>query len=294
MVIFLSIIQYFVAAAVDVMDKFLISREKVQAVNYTFFTVVTGAALLVFWPWVYSPLPAKFIVLNLLSGVLFSGAMYVFFKALSQGEVSRVIPFIFGLVPVCDLLLAKIFGHGQPQALEMAAIFLLVPGALIISHSPKADWGRHIGLKLLSAASFSLYFLFWQYSAQEGPVLNNLMWNRLGAALILVVLLLVKPFRQKVFEVKQAKDKKQTGWLFLLKQAVGGANFIFYSVLLAKGKISVINSLQGFRYAFVFLLAIFLSRKFKKILNEEVSRKTINQKLFGLCLIFFGALILFL
>ena len=293
MIALLTIFQYFIQAVVDLTDKFLISTRKFEPVKYTFFTVVTGLVMLVIWPWNFVWLPATFVGFNLLSGAFFSLAMYVFFLALSEGEVSRVVPFIFGLVPVFDVLISLVTGRNALHPLEFAAFCLLVPGALLISHQKKSGWIKHAGLKTLSAFLFSSYYALWQFGAQSGPVLNNLMWNRLGAALVLVLLLALPGFRKKVFAVDEVKNKNSTSVIFLLKQLLGGANFIFLSFLFVLGKIPIVNALQGFRYAFVLLLGLIISRRHSHIISETTNNSEVMQKTFGLILIVFGTVLLF-
>jgi len=294
MIVFLTIFQYFIQATVDLMDKFLITARKVEPVAYTFYTLVMGLLLILFWPWNYYALPVKFILLNLLSGVAFSLAMYVFFKALSQGETSRVVPYIFGLVPVFDLGLAIVTGRGVPSTNEIAAIFLLVPGALLISHQKGGFWGKHVAIKTLSAFLFSAYYFLWQFGAHVGPVMNNLIWNRIGAAAVLVILLVYVPYRKKIFAIKKDKKKKSTAAIFLFKQVLGGANFIFLSFLLALDKIVIVNSLQGFRYVFLLLFGLLLSKTRNHLISEESEIKIFSQKSFGIILVFIGTILLFI
>ena len=294
MIVLLTIFQYLVQAVVDLMDKFLITARKLEPVKYTFYTVVTGLVLLVAWPWLYYALPLKNIVLCLLSGAAFSLAMYVFFKALAQGEVSRVVPFVFGLVPVFDILISILTRRNVLQVNEVAAMFLLIPGALLVSHQQGSFWLKHAGLKTLSAFLFSGYYALWQFAAQTGPVLNNLMWNRLGAALALIFFLVFAGFRKKVFATDEVKNKKGTSALFLFKQVLGGLNFVFLSFLLVLGKISVINGLQGFRYVFLLGFSLTLSKKRRHLIEEDTKRHTMTQKSFGIALIFLGTVLLFI
>ncbi len=296
MLVLLIIFQYFIQSVVDLMDKFLISTRKIQPLSYTFFTVVTGAVLILAWPWAYEQLPLKFILLNLFSGAFFSLAMYVFFKALSEGEVSRVIPFIFALVPVFDVAISALTGRNVLSAHEFAAICLLVPGAMLISHQKKDAWLKHAGLKVLSAFLFSVYYLFWQYGAQVGSALNNLIWNRIGAALILVALLAFPALKKQILGVRKVKQKNQTSILFLFKQVLGGANFIFLSVLitLPGAKISIINGLQGFRYVFLLFLSVLLAHKRGHLIAEQSDLHTVRQKYVGVALIFVGVILLFI
>src|SRR5579864_1547005 len=119
MITLLTIFQYLIQATVDLMDKFLITARKIEPVSYTFYTVVTGLVLIVLWPWTFAHLPARFIFYDLLSGAVFSLAMYVFFVCVAEGEVSRVVPFVFGLVPVFDLLI-NFFTHSR--SLEISEV----------------------------------------------------------------------------------------------------------------------------------------------------------------------------
>lgn len=293
MIILLTIFQYLIQAVVDLMDKFLITARKLEPVKYTFYTVVTGLVLLLIWPWVYFAVPLKFVVLGMLSGAMFSLAIYVFFKVLAQGEVSRVVPFVFGLVPVFDILISLATGRNELKLNEFAAMCLLIPGALLVSHRAHSGWFRHAALKVLSAFLFSLYYALWQYAAQVGPVLNNLMWNRLGAALALILLLVFAGFRRKVFATDEVKNKGGTSALFVFKQLLGGLNFVFLSFLFVLGKISVINGLQGFRYVFLLIFGLLLSKKRRHLIAEDTRSHILSQKTFGIILIFFGTALLF-
>lgn len=288
------ILLYASFAVVDILDKFLLSKRKIQPLSYAFFTVVMGAVLLVVWPWVYEALPAKFIWLNLLSGAYFALMMYVYFKALSFGEVSRVVPVVFGLVPVFDLLIAFFVRNHHLLAYELAAMSLLIPGALLMAYYPGKKFFGHFGLKVLAAFLISSYNWFWQYGAQVGGSLNNLMWNRIGAALALALLLAVPLARKNIFKTKDLPKKRHTGWLFIAKQFLGGINFVILSYFLATGKIPIVDGLSGFRYAFLFLFALYLSLHHRHVLDEQIDRHLIKLKFSALVLMFFGTIFLFL
>jgi uncharacterized membrane protein len=256
--------------------------------------VVTGILLLALWPWVYQALPTKFIFLNLLSGAYFGLVMFVFYRVLSRGEVSRVVPFVFGLVPVFDILISTITGKSRLTSIELAAMALLIPGALLIAFQGGQYLHKYLGLTVLSAFLYSSYNFLWQFGAQVGPSLNNLMWNRLGAAGALVLLLAIPRARRNIFAVGHVPKKQNTGFLFVAKQAVGGLNFIFLSYFLASGKVPVVDGLSGFRYVFLFIFALFLSFKYRSILEEQIDRHTIKIKLAAIALICLGTVVLFL
>lgn len=294
MVLALTVIQYLLTAVTDVLDKFLLSGRKIEPISYTFFTVVSGLGLLVAWPFVFEPLGLFRISLDLLSGALFSLSFYLFSRALAGGEASRVVPFIFGIVPVFDLLIGSATARNHLTLTEGAALCLLVPGALLISLRGGRFLGRHVGEKVLAAISLSVYFAFWQHAAYGGSVLNHLMWNRIGAAAVLVLPLALPAYRRRIGTVRYVERRRHTAALFVFKQLLGGATFVLFSWLLAVSKISVISGLQGVRYAFLFLLSFALGRRYPYVLGEDTGGWVVKQKSFALALIVLGTLILFL
>jgi uncharacterized membrane protein len=301
MILILTIIHYLVAAFVDVFDKFLLEKRKIEPVQYTFYTMVTGTVILAMWPFVYERLNASVITLSLFSGAFLSLTFYCFYLSLQEGEISRVVPFVFGLVPLFDVVISWASGVNPLTVSEFSALCVLVPGAFLLAHH-KGRWlPRHVLFKVVTALFFSIYYALWQYAGNMAEAFGGdkaltgaLMWNRVGAAGLLIVLLAFPYVRKKVFSTKAILNKKSTSFLFIFKQLIGGANFIFFSWLLTKGKNPVINGLQGFRYAFLILIALFLTRKFKHVLAEETDKRTLFEKAAGIVLIFIGTLILFL
>jgi len=294
MIVLLTIFQYFLQTVTDVADKFLISKRKIRPFNYTFYTIVTGVGLLVIWPWVYRATPLHYILLSLISGAAFSLAMYMFYMALAEGEVSRVVPFVYGIVPLFDVLIGVLFQKNFLKVSEMAALFLLIPGALLMGYRNGTLFTSHVGKKITAAFFLSVYYALWHAASSGQPVLNNLMWNRIGAAAVLIPFLLVPSLKKEVLTADEVEQKKNTAIIFLAKQALGGGTFVFLSYLLAVGKVPVINALQGFRYVFLFVTALLLSRQYRHIIDEDLNTSIIRQKFVAVALMFLGTVILFL
>ncbi len=294
MLILLIILQYFVLSTLDISDKFLISKRKVEPLSYTFYTVVFGILLAVIWPWVYASLPLSSVILDMGAGVWFTLAALVFYTTLAEGEVSRVVPFVYGIVPVFDIAFQAIFRISDLHVQQAAALCLLIPGALLLTYKRGKFLGRHVAMKVLAAGMISSYNLLWHFSSQTGPVLNSLIWNRVGATVIALSFLLVPGVQKRIFTVKHVKQKKNTSVVFLIKQFVGGLNFTFMSFLYSAGSVPIVDGLQGFRYLFLLAGSLFLSKKHKHIVEEDVNHREVWQKTFAIGLIFLGTLILFL
>ena len=101
-------------------------------------------------------------------------------------------------------------------------------------------------------------------------------------------------YRKKVFTFEKIPKKTSTTILFISKQLLGGIVFLMLSYLSAYLNVSIFNGLQGFRYVFLFIIALFLSHEHRHILDEEIDHHTIRQKICAIGLIVLGTFILFL
>jgi hypothetical protein len=109
-----------------------------------------------------------------------------------------------------------------------------------------------------------------------------------------LVFLLSRNSRKEIFEKKGILDKK-TMSLFICSQASGGLANILQSFAIFLAPVAflpIVNSLRGVQYIFLFLMTLFLSIFFPKILKEEISKKIIFQKIVSIILIVAGLALL--
>jgi hypothetical protein len=84
---------------------------------------------------------------------------------------------------------------------------------------------------------------------------------------------------------------------FLGSQVCGGAGNLLQSFAISLAPVAflaVVNSLKGIQFIFLFLLTLFLSYFYPKILKEEISRVVIFKKLLAIFLIAMGLAFLIL
>ena len=56
--------------------------------------------------------------------------------------------------------------------------------------------------------------------------------------------------------------------------------------------LAIVNSMRGIQYIFLFIITLFISYFYPKILEEEISRKIFFQKIISIILIAVGLIIL--
>jgi len=79
-------------------------------------------------------------------------------------------------------------------------------------------------------------------------------------------------------------------------QTAGALSSVLVNVAIAIsiGATAIINSLQGIQYVFVLLIVVFMSKKFPKVIKEELTKRVLIQKIIATVLIIIGvALIAF-
>ncbi len=297
--IFYSITAYLVLAVVTLVDKYLLTNGIPQPRIYAFYVGVLGIIAIVLIPFVGFYIPnTALILLSLSAGAIYIYAIYWLYKTLKQFEASRVVPAIGALTPLFSFSLVYLLSEGQ-ETLSLSKLFafflLIIGGVLITIKWKKRITAASLKFSVLTALLFSIFFVSAKYVYLQQPFWNGFIWMRMGGFLLALSFLFTSPLvRKKILQQKEY-PAKETGLIFLSNQVAGaGASTLQqWAVFLAPlSCVSIINAFEGTKYAFLFIITIFLSSRFPHIIKEELSKKTIVQKLVAILLISLGLTIL--
>lgn len=284
----IAIIAYLINAVVSVTDKFLVSKEMPNAAVYTFYVGILSFFAICFAPMGFSIPPINILIFCLVSGGVFLFALYFFFIALNNNEASRVIPIIGGLTPVFILLFSALYLKEALNIQQAIAFILLFLGSIIISLESgklKVTVDRSIAI-FLAALLFAVSFVSMKLIYMKEPFWNGFIWSRMGSFLAAFAVLLFPQNRRAIFE--RGRKRKKSNLLLVWNKALAGLHFVFLNRAISKGSVTLVNAVQGIQYAFVFLIMLALSFIFPSILNEELSKQIIVQKLSAILLIGLG------
>jgi len=265
--------------------------------TYTFFVGLWGIVVVFVIPFIHfgfpGPVALGWILLEAITYIL---GLYFMFIAIEMFEVSRVMATIGGLQPIFILLLTLIFFGPQPiTPLSFLAFVLLLIGSVAISLEKKITMNRqYLLLSVFSALLFSLSYVFSKLVFLHQPFLQGVIWINIATFLFAVLLLFDKGLR-KHLRAQKGSAKKEMGIVFFLTQLTGGvANLLqgFAISLVPVGYLAIVSSLRGMQYVFLFLMTLFFSVLFPKILKEETSHKVIGQKIVSIVLICIGLYLL--
>jgi len=313
--LFVAVSSYFINAGVYVADKFLLSKKIHSSVTYAFYVGIWSVfnfVLLAFAPWVPS---LRELSVDILAGLLFLVTLIFWYKALHQSEATRVVPIVGALTPIFSFVLSYVFLGDKLSERQFLAFLILIYGGILVSvkrtrfyvlkeawESVKNIFGDVLGgihaqyrptrrLIINSATSalfFAAYYVLIKYIYSHQPFIGGFVWSRLGTFLGVLLILLVPDWRRRIMERRQEAKRPKNLSFFLLVRISAAAAFIMLNWAVSLGNVAMINALQGTQYVFLFLLILFLSTKYPKIIKEEMGGGVLLQKIIGIMLISTG------
>ncbi len=271
-------------------DKFLLGGGIPNPKVYSFYVGVLSIFVLVFIPFGFFLPNFDQIALALLTGVIFIAGLFLYYSAIKEFEASRIAPAVGGLVPILSFIFVSFLSKGKVilSTEEIFAFLLLVLGSiLIISGKSVNIFGKSFFLSLFVSFYFALYFVLAKFVYTSLGFINGFIWIRIGSFLVAFFFLISKEVRSDIFGWRKMTGLKTTG-IFVGNQIIGSMGAVLQNWAIALVKLSgvaLVNALQGVMYVFLFIFTLILSKKFPKILKEEISRRVLFQKIIAILLI---------
>lgn len=297
--IFISIFAYFLISLQVILDKFLLSSQRVSHPSvYAFYTGVLSLFSFILIPvGVYWSGVAQFFQ-YMVAGVLFIyGVLFLFF-ALKDSEASRVMLVVGAVVPVITYLFSLVFFREILQFPQVFGVGLLIGGGIMISWKMSEEHRRRKLFKGFSYCVWAAIFLAVSSMAfkelyRAGGFIHVFVWTRLGLVMGALSLLVYSSWRNKIIRSlrglkKPGRAHASTGALFVGNKAVGGLGSIMVQYGISLGSVTVVNALISVEYVFIFIIGAVLSVKFPKIFHERYRPADIFEKAVAIVIITAG------
>ena len=293
----IAIIAHFVLALVFVIDKYLLSHTHLKPASYAFYVGAFGGLAVLLIPFGFSIFPINHIMISLLAGTVFILAVFFFYKSIQLGEVSRIAPIIGGMVPIFTFILTYFILNERLTVNQLMAFSLLVLGGVImawprkqarmISGLNKIPLIKRLPLAILASFLFAGSYVLTKLIFTQHPFLDGFIWMRLGGVLGALLLFLLPVTRRVILETSK-EIKLKTGQLAVFNKIMSGLAFILLNYAIFLGSVTLINALQGVQYIFLLVLTLFLSKKFPQIMEEQINKTAVLQKITAILFIIFG------
>ncbi len=292
--LWLVIFGHLINAVAFLVDKILLIHVVRPPHAYAFFIGALSAVALFLVPFGVVGVSAAGIAADLLVGILFIIALWSFFAALKVGEASRVVPFLGGGIPVVTWIIERILGE-RFMALELVAIVVLTLGTVLIAWEPKGFYhGKHQTpwhLAVLAILCFGISMALARLLFETQGFIAGFFWQRMGSVLAALGMLFIPRWRREI-AIALHELPLPSAAAFLGNQLLGALGFFSLQFALTRVSATIVQSLQGVQYVFLFVLVLVLSVRYPKLLREQVTPVTIMLKLAATALIVSGIAVL--
>ena len=276
----------------SLIDKIVISKGYIK--NPLVYIVLNGLAniLLIFiLPFVgFKALSFIDISIVMISGILFSASVALYYKAVQDEEISRI-AMLFQLAPIFVLVLSFLFlGETLTKNHFIGFLFLLSTGVIISYKRINGVFklSKSFYLMLISAVFAAISFVAAKHIFNVTSFWNAFLWLRISGFTALLVLFVPTLRSQFIETFRIMKNKARV--LLGFKMIIDFSAFIFagYAIINAPA-IALISALaNSLLPAFVFILTSFTSLYFPKLIKEEIDKKAILTKILAIILIIIG------
>jgi drug/metabolite transporter (DMT)-like permease len=299
-----AVVAYLMLAIVNLLDKFLVSTILKSSQAYAFIACLLGSLVFLVAPWFLHWPGTALLLWDLVNGAIFAVALWLLYEALLRGEAARTLVFIGGMTPVFSLLFSVLLFKEQFSPFEWLGIGLILLGVFIISALPtarsylarvfhKLNLYREVereglGIALLSALAYSLYFLSTKQAYQWQPFVSAFIWTRLGASLFVLLFLIKDSTRRAIVKLVHHTSPNKHKFLVIFNQGCGSLGFILQNYAIFLGSVVLVNALQGVQYAFLLIISAVLAGLAPKLLKENFSWRIFLQKTLAIAIIALG------
>lgn len=306
--IFLAAFGQFLNAIVALLDKHIVSDEKVlpRPFVYAFYScIITG-----FWVVVYaiglipgmeelgvphlsnvqSP-TIQVVGMSFLAAYTFFMALVSMYDALKHADASDAMPVIGGISAISTFGMSYLFLDITLSPNFIWGIALLIAGTALVS---QVRFTPGVALHTIhSGIFFALHYIAMKGLFLETSFDDGFFWSRISFVLFALSLLLVPVYYQKIKDQTVVTTKK-AGFLVIFAKIMAGVAAFLLLKATDLGDVSVVQALDGLKYVFIIVIGLFIGRFIPETAGEnEFDAKTIIRKTLYVAIISIGFVILF-
>jgi drug/metabolite transporter (DMT)-like permease len=295
---------YACLAVVAMLDKYILSKEKVSPIIFVFYSTIFLLPLGLAVPFLHpGSIPAFVWPIILTGGLMFVLSLGTLYSALQETEVSHTGPFIGALIPLFVLVFSQIFLGEQITSHQLIGIILLCLGSLLIAYQKSPHhkaWRYHINPAVLSAVLFSLFHICAKYIYVQIGFVSGfiLLWSVMG-----IIGLLIGLFSKKVqhhffpkhpllaairFRLTHAQTSSYEGLIVGLDKVLGAIGVFAVQYAVSLGSVTMVNALSGVQYGLLIIFVALASAFFPRLFKEKYNKGELVQEIFAVMVVILG------
>lgn len=249
-------------AAAFLIDKQLLTHTWKKSATYATLISVPSLLLVFALPWIAIP-ALEFVVVCLISGAAFTGAVWSFFEALKRGSIGFVVPVVGVAIPFLALIAERVLLRASFHPQQLFGLLVLLVSLWLITHHPsKKRSAQPIGLALLAAGLFTLSSVLVKGAYAVHGFASPFILSRLGAGFAgLMLFCAIRAVRRELRAISRLKKSNAAPLgLTLVGQTSGVAAYVLIQLAIVSGSVAIVNALQAVQYVCINLFALYKER----------------------------------
>jgi uncharacterized membrane protein len=266
--ILLATLGQFLNAVVAVLDKYIVSDEKVmpRPFVYAFYScLLTGFWAVIFFAGLIPPLGAlgvpslanvqfptiQVISMAFLTAYTFFMALVSMYDALRHSDASVVMPIIGTISALATFGLSYVFlDVGLTQG-HVIGIILISLGTLLVAQA-LPEWSVILHV-IHSGVFFALHYITMKGLFMETSFDDGFFWSRISFVLFALSLLMVPVYWDKI-KAQSKSTTKKTGVIVISTKVIAGVAAFLLLKATDLGEVSVVQALDGIRFVFILII----------------------------------------
>ena len=313
--VFFALAAPFWWAISNLLDKFTLTKLSRGVPDFIFFGTIGNALFFAALVAVrgIERVPLLLMVYGISAGFLINGAYVLYAKALDRADASRVAP-LFQTIPIFVLIIGYVFLGEALSRVELAGFLLVLSGGFILSFNRGAlNRFKHIRAAALSifvafasrvdagfwymlgaSAFVGVSTIFTNYVLEQTSFWTTVTYDSFGFSLAALSLLVYPPWRKEIFAGLETATPKKYFWFFL-NDIVDLLGHLFYKLaLFAAPAAALVSMMLGVSPFYLLVLGFLATIIAPSFVREDISRRALAHKMFGICVIFSGIYLIFL
>jgi drug/metabolite transporter (DMT)-like permease len=302
--IFVAIFSFFAGASANLMDRFILTKRIADPLVYVFYVGIMNVGAFVLLPYSFFDISLSEGFVYLVVGFISFVAILSYNYAFSLEEATKVAPVVIGFVPAFSLFYSIYFLDQALSRAEIFAFILLLVGSVLLAFDKKTfslNSQRAFFLAVFTAFFLAVYAASFKYALSirgDGYFWGVFFWTRIATLVSVLPLLFFKRVRESIFGhadekvVVPQKTKIRTILIVIGTKSIGALSSVSLNYAFSLVNVALINSMAGLQFGFLFIMALFLSKKYPDIITEASDKKTIFRKAVSLAIMCVGIIIL--
>lgn len=297
--ILFALIAPFFWALSNIFDKYALNKLSQSISDFIFFGTI-GNIMVFIIAYIFvgvDSIPSNLAIMAILGGALINYSYIFYAKALENKEASRIVP-LFQTIPIFILVLGYVFFKELISSTQLFGFFVVFFGGVILTTEKNAlkkfKIDKSFWLMITASVLIAVSTLFSDHVLESTRFRTLFIYDLMGFSIAGFSLMLYTPWRKEIWQaIKKAKIRKYL--LFFLNDSFDTAGHIFFKfALITAPSAALVSVMLGIQPIYLLSLTILLTIFLPKIIKEDISWKSVYQKIAGILIIFVGVIIIVL